>query len=190
MKLKFLTLSVILMGLTLSSCGGNTASGDDESKDSKEEVKRTPTKQEMIDLNNDLVAKQNKLFDDYDQFFVIVETGKVDAIERQLNDWQQDTENVLKDIKAMDDFEETAEFKQSLIDIAEFQKEFVNNEAAEITDFFKNINDLSDEEYELELERLKNAINKFEEDFLVYNDVFISSQKKFASKHEITLTND
>lgn len=96
----------------------------------------------------------------------------------------------MSDIEAMEDYDETAEFKKALIDIAEFQNELVNNEVAEITEFFKNINEYSDDEYDDELQRLLDAIEEFEDEFLVYNDVFVTEQKKFAKQHDIILVSD
>lgn len=176
--------------LLLIACGGEKEDGENKDKDaeSSQEVKKAPTKDDLISLNNQLVAKQNKLFDDYDQFFVVVETGNVEAMKRQLAAWEKDTDEVIELIHETEDYEETEEFKNALIKIANFQHEFVLNEAAEITKFFENVNDYTEDEYNSELERLITAIEDFEDEFLIYNDDFVVEQKKFAKEHNITLS--
>ncbi len=148
-----------------------------------------PTKEQLIDLNNRMVDSQLKLSDDYTAFFDAVSTGDPAEMDKQLKKWEKDTDEIVAEIEAKEDYKETKEFKAALLKLANRQHDFVVNEAKDVVVFFEKLVQLSEEEDmdEAEFEKIMTAVTTFEEEMGEINEEFLKAQKEFAEKNDITL---
>jgi len=148
-----------------------------------------PTKEQLIDLNNRMVDSQLKLADDYSAFFDAVSTGDPVEMKSQLNKWEKDTDDIVAEIEAKEDYKETKEFKAALLKLAKRQHDFVVGDAKKVVSFFEKLVQLSEDEDmdEAEFEKIMIAVTTFEEEMGEINAEFIKAQKEFAEKNDITL---
>jgi len=148
-----------------------------------------PTKQQLIDVNNIMVDCQMKLMDDYDMFFDIVSTGDPVEIKKQSIKWEKDSDDVIAEIEAKEDYEETREMKSALLKLANRQHDYIVKEAKELVSFFEYLVKLpADEDYdEVRFEKIMSDVLIFEEEMGELNDTFIKAQKDFAKKNNIEL---
>lgn len=138
------------------------------------------------DYNDYIITEQMAVFEVFDEFISLIETGTIDETNNLLNKVHTRAKEASDKMSKLADYKENTEFRESGRALFDFYVTQCKTDLKEMVDLFAKDTLMTEADHQ-RIDEIANAFDKKEAE---YNQILITTQEAFARKFHLELVDD